>query len=281
MNDLIIRLTGAVAESNFDQWKEDVLEQIRAANRELKTDEDFSWAEGMVKTYKDAEMAVKKAKDEALTQTADIRKLFSAMDEIATELARTRLAFEKQVAMEKEKRKADVIADAIATVRTEVDNAVAGTIFTVNDITINSTVIKAATANRKTTDGMRKAVNVVVAAEIQRHREAIEAAKINVDSIELIENEFPGLFPDKKALAWKTQDEVNAIIDARVAKYRIQVKERRNGRRPRPASSQNLNRHPPLPHHFHSQLQPHHPQPCRPIKENWVKQSMTSSSPYI
>lgn len=226
MNDLIIRLTGAVAESNFDQWKEQALEQIRAANRELKTDEDFSWAEGMVKTYKDAEQAIKKAKGEALAQTADVNKLFAAMDQIAGELAGTRLSLEKQVKLEKERRKADIVAEAIATVRTEVEAATNGTIFTVADIDINTTVIKAATVGKKTIDGMRKAVNVVVAAEIQRHREAIEAAMINVDAIELVENEFPVLFPDKKALAWKTQDEVNATIDARVAKYHLQVKEK-------------------------------------------------------
>lgn len=226
MNDLIIRLTGAVTESNFDQWKEQVLEQIRAANRELKTDEDFSWAEGMVKTYKDAEQAVKKAKDEALAQTADVNKLFAAMDQIAAELAGTRLSLEKQVKLEKERRKADIVADAIATVRTEVETATNGTIFTVADIDINTTVIKAATAGKKTIDGMRKAVNVVAAAEIRRHREAVEGASMNIAEIEKIEADYPGLFPDRKSLAWKSPDEIRAIIDARVSKYRLQVREK-------------------------------------------------------
>jgi len=264
MNDLIIRLTGAVTESNFDQWKEDVLEQIRAANRELQTDEDFSWAEGMVKTYKDSELAIKKAKDEALAQTADVNKLFAAMDEIAAELARTRLALEKQVRTEKERRKADIIAEAFATVRSEIEIAVAGSIFVPGDIAINDTVIKAATAGKKTIDGMRKAVNVVMAAEIQRHLEAIEAAMINVDAIEWVENEFPGLFPDKKALAWKTRDEVNATIDARVARYRLQVKEKEE----REAAQANIQPEPSLP-----------PSPTPPLPQPTTAPPSTTLSP--
>jgi hypothetical protein len=226
MNELIIRLTGAVTESNFDQWKEQALEQIRATNRELVTDDDFSWAEETIKACKNNEHAIKKAKEEALNQTADINKLFAAMDQISTELSNTRLSLEKQVKTEKERRKADIIAEAIATVRSEIEIAVAGNIFVPGDIAINDTVIKAATAGKKTIEGMRKAVNVVMAAEIKRHLEAIEAAILNVNAIEWVEKEFPGLFPDKKALAWKTHDEVNATIDARVARYRLQMKEK-------------------------------------------------------
>ena len=41
MNDLVIKLTGEVLSSNFEQWKDALVAQIRSTRTELSTDNDF------------------------------------------------------------------------------------------------------------------------------------------------------------------------------------------------------------------------------------------------
>jgi len=55
MNQLIIKLTGTVNSSNFDEWKKDLISQIQATNIELSTDDDFVKAVNQVKSFKSAE----------------------------------------------------------------------------------------------------------------------------------------------------------------------------------------------------------------------------------
>jgi hypothetical protein len=62
MNALIISLTGQITETNFDEWKTDLLKQIEGIQKELKTDGDFVLATDQAKSLKQAEAALKKNK---------------------------------------------------------------------------------------------------------------------------------------------------------------------------------------------------------------------------
>ena len=62
MNALIISLTGQITETNFDEWKTDLLKQIDGIQKELKTDGDFVLATDQAKSLKQAEAALKKNK---------------------------------------------------------------------------------------------------------------------------------------------------------------------------------------------------------------------------
>jgi len=53
--DLIIRLKGEIQDSNFDAWRLGLIERIKAADRQLVTDEDFITADKEVKAFKVAE----------------------------------------------------------------------------------------------------------------------------------------------------------------------------------------------------------------------------------
>lgn len=52
MSELIIKLTGEVTDTNFSEWKNDLLARLEKVNTELATDDDFANAEADVKIIK-------------------------------------------------------------------------------------------------------------------------------------------------------------------------------------------------------------------------------------
>jgi hypothetical protein len=75
MAQLIIKLTGEIQSSNFDEWKNDLIAQIQSTNTELTTDDDFVAATRHVKLFKAAEKSLKEAKQLSLnTKNTKITK---------------------------------------------------------------------------------------------------------------------------------------------------------------------------------------------------------------
>ena len=114
MNNLTIKLSGEIQNTNFHDWKNELIDQIQSTNMELASDIDFSSAEQNVKDFKDAEKTLKKAKENAINQAQDIQDLFNAIDEV-TDLARqTRLTLERQIKIRKIEVKEEIVLNAIA-----------------------------------------------------------------------------------------------------------------------------------------------------------------------
>jgi hypothetical protein len=222
MNDLVIRITGAVSESNFEQFKASALAEIKAANKALVTDTDFAEAEITVKSCKATEQAITKAKAEAMNQTVDIRTLFSSLDELSGELAKTRLALEKQIKVEKERRKQDIIDAGISQVEQAIKEAKDANADLLGvSLVVDGATIRQAVVGKKTIDGMKKAVDGIVEFEINRIQRLANMATLNMDAIVKCEAEFPGIFPDRKSLCLGSAVEVSAIIEARVANAKL------------------------------------------------------------
>ena len=68
----------------------------------------FATAEQQVKDFKNAEDAIKEARDAALSEAQDVRKLLDTTDEIIELLAQTRLALDKRVKAQKTKVKEEI-----------------------------------------------------------------------------------------------------------------------------------------------------------------------------
>ncbi|MCK5923804.1 MAG: hypothetical protein KAG66_22915 [Methylococcales bacterium] len=54
MNELTITLKGEITSSNFDEWKQDLIQQIQSVNTSLTSDADFAAAVKHVKQFKTA-----------------------------------------------------------------------------------------------------------------------------------------------------------------------------------------------------------------------------------
>ena len=97
MADLTITLTGEIRESNFEEWKNSLVERIRAVDIDLSEDDDFSAANDGVRQFREAEQTLKAAKQAALEQAADINRLFDAVDAATEETRQARLALERKI----------------------------------------------------------------------------------------------------------------------------------------------------------------------------------------
>ena len=106
--EIILRISSQIVASNIDDVAASVRAEIDKVNTDLKTDEDFATAEQQVKDFKNAEDAIKEARDAALSEAQDMRKLLDTTDEIIALLAQTRLALDKQVKAQKAKVKEEI-----------------------------------------------------------------------------------------------------------------------------------------------------------------------------
>ena len=106
--EIILRISSQIVASNIDDVAASVRAEVAKINTDLKTDEDFAAAEQQVKDFKNAEDAIKEARDAALSEAQDVRKLLDTTDEIIALLAQTRLALDKQVKAQKAKVKEEI-----------------------------------------------------------------------------------------------------------------------------------------------------------------------------
>ena len=121
MNQLVIKLTGTVNASNFDEWKKDLIFQIQSTNRELATDDDFVAASEQVKSFKLAENSLKQAKQSAIDQAEEIQQLFLAIDEVTEEARQARLSLERQIKTRKIEIKNQCIQVGIDEIQSFID----------------------------------------------------------------------------------------------------------------------------------------------------------------
>ena len=111
--ELIIDIKGEIINSNFDAFCTQLKAVIKGISYKLVTDTDFELANDNAKNLKEAEQSLKAAKDRALEQADDIKKLFTAIDGISDEARTVRLDLERQIKARKEKRKKEIIEDAL------------------------------------------------------------------------------------------------------------------------------------------------------------------------
>lgn len=110
---LTVETRGEVIASNVDEFREMVTAALATLNSELVTDEDFGQAEIDVKALKTAEKAVVEAKEKALEDSADIRRLFTTLDEIAEEIREARLERERAIKAKKTEVRESIIRETL------------------------------------------------------------------------------------------------------------------------------------------------------------------------
>ena len=224
--DLIIRLTGEIAESNFDAFKDDALAIIAAADRPLITDEDFAEAEKTVKACSEAEKIIKAAKEEALKEVADITKLFADLDEVTETLRKTRLSLDKQVKNEKAKRKMEIVDSGCERFEKAIDEVAENLPEIHYAISVRRNVFEDAVKGKKNLDSMKEAVDEVLRFEVDRLSSTVKSVTENLAEIDKAEKEFPGLCPDRKNLVENSPTELAAVIEGRIAKRKLEEKEK-------------------------------------------------------
>lgn len=208
---LFIEVTGRVTASNLVEFKAAATAVISSIKTELVTDQDFVDATAAVKYLKDVEDSAKRAKQNALDQTASIAELHRALDEVAGMAATVRKALDKKVVEEKDRRKTEIVMSANQDL--------------VNHIMKMNERIGAAYMPRieggfaesikglKSLDSMRDKVSVALAnAKIEAN--AI-ADRIDANKRQLVETDAMSLFPDFAQVCTKAADDFDALLAMR------------------------------------------------------------------
>ncbi|MDM8527503.1 hypothetical protein QUF58_04755 [Anaerolineales bacterium HSG24] len=222
MNDLIIRLTGQINHSNFDEWKNELIIQIQSVNTELITDNDFAIATRHAKLFKDAERALKQAKQSAIEQAADIQRLFSAIDQISEEARQARLSLERQIKARKLEIKQEFVRSGIDTVQVFIDQQHADFQQIDHSIYLNRHRFELAIKGKAGIRGVQHAIDETcrtIRLEISERGAIVARNGAKIDSIS---NEYRSLFQDRTALLSLTEQELQLTIDKRIAFFREQ-----------------------------------------------------------
>ena len=224
--DLIVKLSGEITETNFEQYKDEVLRKIDEVNTDLKTDEDFVIAEESVKSCKAAEVAIDEAREAALDQTKDIRELFEMMTEVSQKLQDTRLDLTKKIKTRKEELKEETIKDGINTLKEKIKEYKADP-FAVTSFPINDAAIRHLVKGKRKLDSMKKAVKKEVFRQLEVFSQHEKGIAANRATITTYKEKYPTLFFDDYQLLTKSADELEGIISARIKQHEAEEETRR------------------------------------------------------
>ncbi len=225
MNELIIKLKGEVTDTNFDEWKNELIARVKNVNTDLVKDEDFANAEDDVKAIKAGEKSLKAAKASALEQADEIQKLFAAIDEVSEEARQARLSLERQIKKRKLEIKEEIIDsgyEAIETYLSEQSEA----LQSLNHSWLDRDSIEEATKGKRTSTSMQKAVTtlmVKIKGEIADREEQI---KENQQTLKQIDKSYSAVFQDDDTLVLLDADELTATIDERIEFFEAEKKKR-------------------------------------------------------
>jgi len=222
MNPLVIKLTGTIDSSNFDEWKRDLIAQIQSVNRALVSDADFATAAQQVKAFKVAESVLKQAKQSAIDQADEIQRLFSAIDEVSGESRQARLALEHQIKARKLEIRNELIQAGIDNVRGFVDQQLAEFRGIDTSRFVDRSRFESVSKGKAGIRGLQAAIDglcAVIRAEVS---DKAFMLGINKEKLAVLPDSYEVLFQDAATLIDRDENELELEIEKRIARYNEQ-----------------------------------------------------------
>ena len=223
MSDLIIKLKGEITDTNFDEWKNNLLARLKNVNTELASDDDFANAESDVKIIKAGEVALKNAKASALEQADEIQKLFAAIDEVSSEAREARLALERQIKKRKAEIKDEIVESGLDAVKAYIEEQ-STELQSVKNSWLDRSAFEEEIKGKRTTTSMQKAVTglqVKIKNEIAQREESINANRSVLDKIN---DDYSAVFQDKESLLLMDDESLQATIAERIEYFEAEKK---------------------------------------------------------
>ena len=211
---LSIQLVGEVKNSNLDVYQETALAFINNIKTELTTDQDFADAEKTIKFCEKSEKELDLVKDQALSQTEDISKLFNTVDTLKQAMRSKRLDLGKIVKAQKDKIRADIVVAAreqLLNHITELNQSLGVVSLPAIEADFN-----AAIKGKKTVKSLEEAANNELAAAKIRANENFELIQSNLTVLEEKAADFRFLFNDLPQVILKSVDDFKMRIDFRI-----------------------------------------------------------------
>lgn len=228
---LNIQVTGMVTDSNLDQFKEHALAVFGSINKELSTDEDFANAEKTVKWCQGVEDKLEAAKEQALSQTESIDRLFNTINSIKDEARRVRLDLDKLVKQRKKDVKAEIVKEGQDKLNEHVRKLNEG----LGDFLLPRVDADFATAikGKRNLKSMRDAVSQELAnAKIAANEIAMKMSA-NISYADEAIKDYKFLFSDLNALVQKDADDFKNVVKLRISEHEQAERERKEKERER------------------------------------------------
>jgi len=213
---LILRVTGEVQESNISDFEKSARLFLDNINKTLVTDQDFGTAKLDIAACQEKETQIATAKQKSISSMAEVAEILATVDRYSDEFRDTRLMLNKLVKTEEEKRKKQITDGGISDIKKAISRSRVGYGFS-----FDPSGIFAAIKGKKSLFKMEEAVAEIVNNTLIDILSLEATFDENIKEIELAETAFPGLFPDRKAIALNPSDNVSLMIVARVSEYKI------------------------------------------------------------
>lgn len=223
MSELIIKLKGEITDTNFDEWKNDLIAKLGKVNTELSTDDDFANAESDVKAIKAGEKSLKDAKATALEQAAEIQKLFDAIDTVSSEARDARLALERQIKKRKAEIKDEVVDAGLEAVKGYLQKQ-SEALQSLRHSWLERSAFEDEIKGKRTTSSMQKAVlglSEKIKTEISDREASINDNQKVIDNID---EQYSAVFQDEQSLLLMESHALKSTIEERIEYFEAEKK---------------------------------------------------------
>lgn len=217
---LEISLIGNVSNSNLVEYKGTALAFIQSVNTDLQSDQDFANADKAVKFFSSGEKELEAVKERALSDTADIKELFSTIDELKEEMRQKRLTLSKLVKTRKDEIRNEIALKA----KTQFSDLLISTSKNLNGIQITQVTadFDGVMKGKRTVESLQNAVDTELSRVKIELSEISELVRTNLNSLNSL-TELAGkhkfLFSDYAQLIFKDNDDLINLIKSRIAEH--------------------------------------------------------------
>ncbi len=221
---LLVEIEGTVKQSNLAVYEGQALAFIRAINTSLTTDQDFADAEETVKFCEKAEKELDLIKQQALSQTEQIDRLFRTIDTLREEMRGKRLELTRLV----KSRKDEIRAEIISKVKLELEQHIAA--LNAELVTVRLPSIPAdfvsAIKGKKTLVSLHSAANDELArVKIEANQLAAKYQQ-NLALFDTVPAEYRSLFADLNHIIGNDSEHLKLLIDQRITQQKRNDEER-------------------------------------------------------
>ncbi|UCZ75365.1 YqaJ viral recombinase family protein [Dickeya zeae] len=211
---LLVEIEGTVKQSNLAVYEGQALAFIRSINTNLTTDQEFADAEETVKFCEKAEKELDLIKQQALSQTEQIDRLFRTIDTLREEMRGKRLELTRLVKSRKDEIRADIITKARNSLAAHIDELNA-TLSVVRLPTIPVDFVSAI-KGKKTLTSLHSAANDELArAKIEANQLAAQYQQ-NLKLFDTVPPEYKNLFADLNQIIGNDWEHLQLLIEQRI-----------------------------------------------------------------
>ena len=211
---LFVQITGQVTESTLDEYKEHALFVIESINRVLKTDQDFADAAKAVKWCADVETKLDNVKQQALSQTQSIEKLFREIDEVKAKTREARLDLSNLVTRRNTERKDEIVLGGKSAYQTHLARLKAETEGLW--VELPTPDFAGSIKNMRLLANMQDAVNTLLANSKIVADDLAKKIRANLALLKADGAGYEFLFNDRANLIAKAADDLKLLIQSRI-----------------------------------------------------------------